>query len=92
MNWQWVAQEIKQECKRMVKREEHKQFILVHPSSMVTSSLPCPTSKENFTKTFNCTITINHTVLTPCKNQEHHWIKDHNERIQFLKQASSTKG
>jgi len=58
---------------RSIKKEEHKQFILVHPYSRATFSLPYHTSKENFTKIFNCTITISHTVLTPCKNQEHHW-------------------
>jgi len=59
-----------------LRKKKYKQFILVHLFSKTTSSLSCHTNKESFTKTFNCTITINHTVLTSCRNQEHPWIKE----------------
>jgi len=47
-------------------------FILVHHSFKATSSLLCATCKESSTKSTNCTITINQTILTPCKNRETH--------------------
>jgi len=52
-----------------VKKERHKQFILVHPSSRATSSLLCTSTKESSTKSINCSLTINQTIPNPCKNQ-----------------------
>jgi len=64
-----------QNWKRKVKKNITQSIILVHPSSRATSSLLCPSSKESSTKSINCSITINHTIPTPCKNQETHWIE-----------------
>jgi len=69
-----LERELQAKAQEGSRKRRHKQFILVHPSSRATSSLLYPTSKESFTKSINCTITINHTILTPRKNQEHHWI------------------
>jgi len=55
--------------KRKVKNNKTQSIILVHPSSRATSSLLCPSSKENLLISINCSNTINYTILTPCKNQ-----------------------